>query len=88
MPLIRYSTGDVSRFLTARCACGSNLKHLDRLQGRSVYRSNDIELPLEDMDEALFTLDDIVDFGLGHSMGHFGVGSVGWDQACVIGAFV
>ena len=62
MPLIRYRTGDVSRFLTARCACGSNLKRLDRLQGRSVYRAKGIELHLEDMDEALFTLDNIVDF--------------------------
>lgn len=62
MPLIRYRTGDFSRFLTARCACGSNLKRLDRLQGRSVYRSDGIELPLEDMDEALFALDDLVDF--------------------------
>ncbi len=64
MPLIRYRTGDFSRFLTSRCACGSNLKRLDRLQGRSVYRANGIELPLEDMDEALFALDDIVDFGV------------------------
>ncbi|MFK5954364.1 MAG: AMP-binding protein [Desulfobacterium sp.] len=62
MPLIRYRTGDISRFLTFRCACGSNLKRLDTLQGRSVYRSNGIELPLEDIDEVVFALDDIVDF--------------------------
>ncbi|GAB6143594.1 AMP-binding protein [Desulfocicer niacini] len=62
MPLIRYRTGDVSRLLTSRCDCGSTLKRLDRLQGRSVYRSNGIELPLEVMDEALFALEDIVDF--------------------------
>jgi len=62
MPLIRYHTGDISRFLTSRCACGSSLKRLDRLQGRSVYRANGIELWLEDMDEVVFALDDIVDF--------------------------
>lgn len=62
MPLIRYRTGDISRFLTSRCACGSPLKRLDRLQGRSVYRSNGIELRLEDMDEVVFTLENIVDF--------------------------
>ncbi len=62
MPLIRYRTGDIARFLTSRCACGSPLKRLDRLQGRSVYNSNGIELRLEDMDEVLFALEDIVDF--------------------------
>ncbi len=62
MPLIRYRTGDISRFLTAKCTCGSSLKRLDRLQGRSVYRANGIELRLEDMDEVVFALDDIVDF--------------------------
>jgi len=62
MPLIRYRTGDISCFLTSRCACGSPLKRLDRLQGRSVYRVNGIELRLEEMDEVLFTLEDIVDF--------------------------
>jgi len=25
---------------------------------------------------------------LGHSMGHFGLGSMGWGQACVIGTFL
>ena len=62
MPLIRYRTGDFSRFLTSRCACGSPLKRLGRLRGRSIYRSKGIELPLEDMDETLFALDDLVDF--------------------------
>ncbi|SMD10962.1 Phenylacetate-coenzyme A ligase PaaK, adenylate-forming domain family [Desulfocicer vacuolatum DSM 3385] len=62
MPLIRYRTGDISRLLTARCACGSSLKRLDRLQGRSVYRYNGMELALQEMDESLFRLKDIVDF--------------------------
>ena len=42
--------------------CGSPLKRLDRLQGRSVYRINDIELRLEEMDEVVFALEYIVDF--------------------------
>ncbi len=62
MPLIRYRTGDVSRLLTSRCDCGSKIKRLDRLQGRSVYRGKGIALPLEVMDEALFALEGIVDF--------------------------
>ncbi|MBI9092237.1 MAG: phenylacetate--CoA ligase family protein [Desulfobacterium sp.] len=62
MPLIRYRTGDVSRFLTERCACGSNLRRLDRVRGRSVYKLEGIELRLDEMDEAIFQLDDILDF--------------------------
>lgn len=62
MPLIRYRTGDVSRFLTGRCACGSNLRRLDRVRGRSVCSMNGGEVRLEEIDEAIFKLDKIVDF--------------------------
>ncbi|MCP4119924.1 MAG: phenylacetate--CoA ligase family protein [Desulfobacteraceae bacterium] len=62
MPLIRYRTGDISRFLTSRCACGSNLRRLDRVRGRSVYNLEGSELRLDEMDEAIFQLDDILDF--------------------------
>ncbi len=62
MPLIRYRTGDVSRFLTERCACGSNLRRLDRVQGRSVYKLEQGELRLDEMDEAIFQLDEIMDY--------------------------
>ena len=75
MPLIRYRTGDVSRFLTGQCPCGSILKRLDKLRGRSIYGLNDIELRLEDMDEALFSLDDIVDFEVGIEPHKMGIGS-------------
>ena len=34
MPLIRYRTGDISRFHTSPCACGTVLKRLDRITGR------------------------------------------------------
>jgi len=62
MPLIRYRTGDISRFITSRCACGSKIKRLDRVRGRSSYRVGQRELGLDDMDEAIFKIDDIVDF--------------------------
>jgi phenylacetate-coenzyme A ligase PaaK-like adenylate-forming protein len=62
MPLIRYRTGDVSRFLTQKCACGSNLRRLDRVRGRSVYKLEQGELRLDEMDEAIFQLDGIVDY--------------------------
>ena len=34
MPLIRYRTGDLSRFLLEPCPCGTVLKTLERLKGR------------------------------------------------------
>ena len=34
MPFIRYRTGDRSRILPGPCACGSILKHLERVQSR------------------------------------------------------
>ncbi len=34
MPFIRYRTGDVSRWITDRCACGSVLKRIDRVKNR------------------------------------------------------
>lgn len=34
MPLVRYRTGDRSRFLTAPCPCGSVLRRLDHVTGR------------------------------------------------------
>jgi phenylacetate-coenzyme A ligase PaaK-like adenylate-forming protein len=34
MPLIRYRTGDRSRFLTAPCPCGTVLRRMDRVSGR------------------------------------------------------
>lgn len=62
MPLIRYRTGDVSRLLTQRCTCGSNLRRLDRVLGRSLYKLEGVELRLDRMDEAIFQLNEIVDY--------------------------
>src|SRR5690606_41709600 len=38
MPLIRYRTGDLSRFIPEGCACGTVLKSLDLVQGRLAGR--------------------------------------------------
>ena len=62
MPLIRYRTGDISSFITSKCACGSKLKRLNRVKGRSVYRVGERKLRLDHMDEAIFKIDDIMDF--------------------------
>ena len=65
MPLIRYRTGDMSRFLPEPCVCGSVLKRLSRIHRRS---GSGIQLPdgtvltLRSLDEALFAISGVVDF--------------------------
>ena len=34
MPLIRYRTGDISRFIPERCPCGTLLESMERVEGR------------------------------------------------------
>lgn len=38
MPFIRYRTGDYSRWITAKCPCGSQLKRLDKVRPRNVVK--------------------------------------------------
>ncbi|MBS4026644.1 MAG: phenylacetate--CoA ligase family protein [Clostridia bacterium] len=65
MPLIRYRTGDIARFIPEPCPCGTVLKRMDRVKSRL---SGKIELAagkfltMADLDEALFALDGLVDF--------------------------
>lgn len=67
MPLIRYRTGDASRFLQGACPCGSLLRRLDRVRGRIGEHAlpgrlgwGDLTLPM--LDEALFAVPALVDF--------------------------
>jgi len=65
MPLIRYRTGDISRFIPEKCPCGTMLKSMERVQGRiggSVELGIAGDLGIADLDEALFQLPGIVDF--------------------------
>ena len=59
MPLIRYRTGDMSRFLPAPCPCGTALKTAERVQGRI-----DDKLPFSigELDELVFAADGVVNF--------------------------
>ncbi len=65
MPLIRYRTGDISRILSDRCACGSALRRLDDIQGRY---ENLIALPggggfsIHQLDEIVFKLPEVLDY--------------------------
>jgi phenylacetate-CoA ligase len=65
MPLIRYRTGDLSRFLPGPCGCGTILKSLDRVRNRvdgfvSLGRWGSISIGA--LDEALFDIPGLVDF--------------------------
>lgn len=65
MPLIRYRTGDLSRFLVESCPCGTVLQTLEsvstRLDGRMVLKNGAV-LTMADLDEVLFDIDGLLDF--------------------------
>ena len=65
MPLIRYRTGDLSRFLLEPCPCGTVLKTMEclkrRLEDRVELAPGRI-LTMTDLDEVLFRIGDLVDF--------------------------
>ena len=65
MPLIRYRTGDLSRFIPGPCPCGSTLRALERITRRAagvVRTSTGAGLTLAELDEVLFGLPDVLDF--------------------------
>ena len=65
MPLIRYRTGDISRFLPERCPCGTVLRSMQRVEGRiggNVKLGATGFLSMTDLDEALFPLAFLLDF--------------------------
>jgi phenylacetate-coenzyme A ligase PaaK-like adenylate-forming protein len=64
MPLVRYRTGDVSRFIPGKCSCGTHLKTLERITHRLAGRVfiGDRPLTMADLDEALFAIDGVLNF--------------------------
>jgi phenylacetate-coenzyme A ligase PaaK-like adenylate-forming protein len=65
MPLIRYRTGDLSRFLPEPCPCGTVLRRLDRVSGRiagTVHLGVDHRLNITDLDEVLFPLPFVLNY--------------------------
>lgn len=65
MPLIRYRTGDMARFIPEPCPCGTVLKRMspvkDRLKGRIVLPEGGL-ISMSLLDEALFTVDGVLNF--------------------------
>ena len=65
MPLIRYRTGDISRFIPGSCPCGTVLKTMSRVKRRlagNVVIAKGITLNMAEIDEALFRIDGLIDF--------------------------
>ncbi len=65
MPLVRYRTGDISRFIPEPCPCGTVLKRLQWVKGRlrgGVSLGNGHGLTVADLDEALFPLPGVLNF--------------------------
>lgn len=64
MPLVRYRTGDLSRFLPGDCPCGTALKTLEQVRSRvgGYVEVGGGRLAMADLDEALFPLDDVLNF--------------------------
>ncbi|WP_333805322.1 DVU_1553 family AMP-dependent CoA ligase [Sulfurospirillum sp.] len=66
MPLIRYRTGDMARFSTQPCACGTFLRTMEKVLGRidNKIEINQHEIHLRDMDEILLKFGAILDYKL------------------------
>jgi phenylacetate-CoA ligase len=65
MPLIRYRTGDLSRFLSDACPCGTALRRLDTVRGRlkdfaPVGESH--WLGIVELDDVLFPVPGLLDY--------------------------
>lgn len=65
MPLLRYRTGDISRFLSGGCECGTVLRRLEKVRfrwhGRFPHTASHF-LTMADLDDALFPIAGILDF--------------------------
>ena len=65
MPLLRYRTGDISRFLTDPCPCGTVLRRLDAIRGRLtdfVRLGQSHWLCISDLDDILFSVPGVLNF--------------------------
>lgn len=65
MPLLRYRTGDIARFSTNPCACGTFLRTMDKVTGRmtnKVVLKNSKEIHLRELDELILQYSEIVDY--------------------------
>ena len=72
MPLIRYRTGDVGRFIPGACPCGTALKtlaHVTRRRDDVVQLPTGATLALAELNERLFALQGVVDLAAAYKPG-------------------
>jgi len=65
MPLIRYRTGDISRFIPEPCPCGTLLRRMEPVRNRKssvVFLADQSCFTLADLDEKLFAVPEVIDF--------------------------
>lgn len=65
MPLIRYRTGDLSRFIPEDCPCGSSLMRLDKIRGRicdTLRLARNHWLGIQDLDDSIFCVSEVIDY--------------------------
>jgi len=65
MPLIRYRTGDISRFISSSCPCGTVLRRLDSItkrKGNLVFLSEAQCFTIADLDERIFAVPRVLDY--------------------------
>ena len=65
MPLIRYRTGDLSRFVPEPCPCGTALRRLAKVKGKThdgVSLRSGAWLRIADLDETLFAVPGIANY--------------------------
>lgn len=61
MPMIRYRSGDIARFLPGKCPCGSILKRLDQVPGR-FSEEKGLNRRMQEWDEEIFSVQGVVDY--------------------------
>ncbi|MGD0232286.1 MAG: DVU_1553 family AMP-dependent CoA ligase [Syntrophorhabdales bacterium] len=67
MPLVRYRTGDMARFIPEPCPCGTILRRMEPVKGRWDGRAplgREGSLTLPEVDEVLFRLPWLLNYGI------------------------
>ncbi|NCD11883.1 MAG: phenylacetate--CoA ligase family protein [Epsilonproteobacteria bacterium] len=64
MPLIRYKTGDMARFVSQPCGCGTFLRTMEKVRGRmeNKININGCEVHLRELDEIILSYDEVMDY--------------------------
>lgn len=64
MPLIRYRTGDLSRFIPGKCPCGTVLRSMEVVRSRIAgqIKLQNHSLSIAELDEVLFLFDEVVNY--------------------------